>query len=292
VLSSSSFRGASSKSQRFLPTASTQAKITWSQQQIGLTLLPGLGQVKSLTFSSTVNLQDAVIEPVPEIARFLTVQPNSFVGVLANQQQAVTINFSIPSNTAKGTYQGTIHIRDRSRTFPQTLKVRIEILDPLGFSLTEIAAESSIVVLGTVTSKQSSYDQLGKRIFSQVTINPSRFIKGSASSPNLIISVPGGTIEHVAQYVSGTPSFDVNEVVLLFLTGPNSDNKYEIPDGALGKYTIVDDPIKGQIAIIDPNYTDIEFVEPMHPDLQTFLARSQQQIVPLSELLNALGVNP
>ena len=106
---------------------STQAKITWSQSQIEVTLSPGESTAKDITFSSSLPLQNAVVEPVPQIAPFVTVQPSTFANVPAGQSQPIHLALSVPTGTALGTYQGTIHVRVGTQTFPQTVKIVINV---------------------------------------------------------------------------------------------------------------------------------------------------------------------
>lgn len=122
-------------------SGSTQPKITWFEKQIEIILSPGETASKNLTFTSTLGLQNIVIEAVPEIAGFITIQPNTFANVSANQPQQVSINFSISSGTTLGTFEGTIHVRTGSQTLPATLKAVVNVWPTfrdktLGFKIT------------------------------------------------------------------------------------------------------------------------------------------------------------
>ena len=109
-------------------TAAAQAQITWSEPRITMSLAPGQGLQKTLSFTSDRDLPNVTVEPVPEIAGFLTsVQPGSFTNVIAGQPRSVSFSFLIPSRTAQATYDGTIHIRSGSRTLADTLKVLIDV---------------------------------------------------------------------------------------------------------------------------------------------------------------------
>ncbi len=72
-------------------------------------------------------MQNVILEAVPEIAGFLTIQPSTFASVSANQAQPVHVSFSIPAGTTLGTYSGTVHLRVGSTTLPQTLKVVVNV---------------------------------------------------------------------------------------------------------------------------------------------------------------------
>lgn len=118
---------------------STQPKISWSQKQLELILSPGETATRSLTFTSDQSLQNIVIEPVPELAPFLSIQPNTFANVPAGQPQSVRFTFSIPATATLGTYDGTVHVRLGSQTLPQTLKIHLDLwgvlTSPLGFQV-------------------------------------------------------------------------------------------------------------------------------------------------------------
>lgn len=104
---------------------SPQPRITWSEKQVEVILSPGESTVRDLTFTTSLNVQNIVIEPVPELAPFVSIQPNNFVNVPAGQQQSVRLTFSIPAGATLGTYDGTVHVRLANQTLPQTVKIAV-----------------------------------------------------------------------------------------------------------------------------------------------------------------------
>jgi hypothetical protein len=110
-----------------LGATSVQPKITWSTTSINVILSPGESTSSNLTFTSSLPLQNAVIEAVPGLAGFLNIQPNTMPSLSAGQQQAVHIAISIPPSTPFGTYDGTIHVRVGTTTFPQTMKITVNV---------------------------------------------------------------------------------------------------------------------------------------------------------------------
>jgi hypothetical protein len=110
-----------------LGTTSVQPKITWSTTSVSVILSPGESTSSDLTFTSSLPLQNAVIEAVPGLAGFLNIQPNTMPSLSAGQQQAVHIAISIPPSTPFGTYDGTIHVRVATTTFPQTMKITVNV---------------------------------------------------------------------------------------------------------------------------------------------------------------------
>jgi hypothetical protein len=108
-------------------TTSTQPKIAWSTSSVQPILSPGESSSSALSFVSSGNLTNITVEAVPEIASFVTIRPSSFASVPAGQTQPIQITFSVPQGTTLGTYDGTIHVRAGSVTFPQTLKITINV---------------------------------------------------------------------------------------------------------------------------------------------------------------------
>lgn len=106
---------------------SQEPKITWSKAQLEATLSPGQSKSFDLTFTSNLQLKNIVIEPVPELAPFLTVQPSSFIAVPAGSPQSVHVTFLIPRGASLGIYEGTLHVRSGSQTFSQTLKIAVRV---------------------------------------------------------------------------------------------------------------------------------------------------------------------
>ncbi len=122
------------------PNAAAQPKLTWSTSSQQLTLSRGDTATQTLTLTSDTTINNAQLEAVPAIAPFLTIQPSSFATLAANDPQTIRISFMIPQSAAFGTYAGTIHVRHRSQTLPQTLKVTLNVWQALssntvGFSV-------------------------------------------------------------------------------------------------------------------------------------------------------------
>jgi hypothetical protein len=108
-------------------SSSAQPKITWSQTGLELTLSPSESTTRDLTFSSSLAFTNAVLEAVPAIAGFVSLQPISFSTVPAGQPQAVHLSFAVPTGAALGTYDGTVRVTVGNRTLPQALKVTLNV---------------------------------------------------------------------------------------------------------------------------------------------------------------------
>ena len=161
--------------------SAAQPKIKWSENHLSLQLSPGGGQVRQVTFTSDHNLQNVTIEPVPEIANLVSVQPNTIASVFADQAQTVSLFFSIPAGTSFGLHEGTIHVRSGNQTIPQTLKVSIDVsqsvdlpseIEPLspavislsGVSEKDFNPSSSTIGLG-ISGSTFDTDPTGVQIF-------------------------------------------------------------------------------------------------------------------------------
>src|SRR5205807_2765584 len=88
---------------------------------------PGDIKQRNVMFRSSAVLQNASLEAVPEIARFLKVTPSVIPALQSNHEQSVQIQATIPVGTPSSNYDGTIQVREQSATIPQTLKVLIKI---------------------------------------------------------------------------------------------------------------------------------------------------------------------
>jgi len=111
-------------------SSSKQPTIAWSPGTLDLILSPGENASRSITFTSSTDLTNVVLEAVPTIAPFVTIKPNTISRVRANRPEKVQISFSIPITTTLGNYPGTIHLRLGSQTLPQTLKLNIDVWQP------------------------------------------------------------------------------------------------------------------------------------------------------------------
>lgn len=109
--------------------SSVLARITWSQSELDVILPRNVTRIKDITLTSSQDLQNVSIKAIPELEGFLSTQPNTLEAVPGNQHQTIRLIFVIPSTTALGIYDGTIHVRSGNRTIPDTLKITLTISD-------------------------------------------------------------------------------------------------------------------------------------------------------------------
>jgi len=134
--------------------SAAQPKISWSENHLSLQLSPGGGQVRQVTFTSDHNLQNVTIEPVPEIANLVSVQPNTIASVFADQAQTVSLFFSIPAGTSFGLHEGTIHVRIGNQTIPKPLQVSIEVVQSVDLPSEIEPLSPAVISLSGVSEKE------------------------------------------------------------------------------------------------------------------------------------------
>ena len=103
--------------------------IAWDPAKIEQTM--GLGDTKEITvtFISNTYLENADLWIAKELQPFVSVEPNHFESIEANSTYEVGLYFSIPYDAETRLYDGTIHIKVGSKTYPQTLKIELNIED-------------------------------------------------------------------------------------------------------------------------------------------------------------------
>jgi hypothetical protein len=103
--------------------------ISWDPDRIGQTLALGLTKGLKVTFISGERMKDVDLRIVPELQPYISVTPNHFATIDPDTPYEVNVNITVPEDNQSGLYQGTIHLRSISKTYPQTLKVELNIVD-------------------------------------------------------------------------------------------------------------------------------------------------------------------
>jgi hypothetical protein len=107
-------------------------RFNWSQSVVDVTASRGTTTARTLTLSSSAVVFGAVLEVVPELAPFVTLEPSAIFFISPAQSVEVRLTFRIPQTAALGDYAGTIHVRSQARTVPTTLKIHLNVVDPSG----------------------------------------------------------------------------------------------------------------------------------------------------------------
>ena len=83
-------------------------------------------------------------------------------------------------------------------------------------SFPQLAQASERVVVGTVVALESTRDESGRFIHTNVRIAVERHLRGRGPA-EIVVRTPGGQIDGEAVVAHGAPSFTVGEKVLVFL---------------------------------------------------------------------------
>src|ERR1700694_1943009 len=86
-----------------LQSRSGQPTITWSTQTLNVFMLPGDIRLRTVSFTASALLSQASIEAVPDVTRFVSINPNTFATVPQGQPQSVNILFSVPAGIGNDT---------------------------------------------------------------------------------------------------------------------------------------------------------------------------------------------
>ncbi len=159
-------------------SSSTQPIITWSPTSTDVTLSPGEATSRDFSLTSSVALQNVLLEAAPAIAGFLSIQPNRFAVIPAGQPQSAQVSFAIPQGAALGTYYGTIHVRAGNRTLPQTLKLSLRIWSA-------IQINGVLMKFPPTVTPQSSGEELRFVDLNQPTLPPLFFVTVTSSQATL-----------------------------------------------------------------------------------------------------------
>lgn len=74
-------------------------------------------------------MKDVNLWIVPELQPFVSSEPTRFETIEASIPYHIRVNLSVPYGTQTGLYDGTIHLKVGSRTYPQTLKISLHAVD-------------------------------------------------------------------------------------------------------------------------------------------------------------------
>ncbi len=81
----------------------------------------------------------------------------------------------------------------------------------------DLATQADRIVVGTVAALDSHWEESGRFIHTDVTIDVERYVAGRGPA-RLTLRTPGGQIGGRGQVAHGAPSFTLGERVLVFLT--------------------------------------------------------------------------
>jgi len=103
--------------------------VIWNPEKVEEII--GLGGTKDLTvtFESSISLENVNLWIVPELQPFVSIEPTRFETIEATRPYQIRVHLSVPYDTQTGFYDGTIHLKVGSKTYPQTLKIKLNAVD-------------------------------------------------------------------------------------------------------------------------------------------------------------------
>lgn len=83
----------------------------------------------------------------------------------------------------------------------------------------ELVALSEFILIGTVTSVESTLDPERERIYTYVTLADLEVIKGELQDNAYVLRVSGGTVGDVSEIYAGMPRFEEGKRYIIFVRG-------------------------------------------------------------------------
>ncbi len=118
----------------------------------------------------------------------------------------------------------------------------------LKMDLNEMAAAADTVITGTVVGQKSWWNAERSHIFTSVEMTVLGNVKGTPQENKVFITVPGGDVGGIREYVTDTPAFFPGEDVLVFLKQRDGENhvlggyqgKFDVADGSIGRVPLAE----------------------------------------------------
>ncbi len=108
--------------------------------------------------------------------------------------------------------------------------------------LEEFINSADSVVVGTVVEQNSYWNDEHTGIYTSVVLSVEEMLKGTASQDRITVTLPGGEVDEIGEWVSNMPSFDQGERVVVFLKKLPKE-QFEVYGGFRGKFTIAGDKV-------------------------------------------------
>jgi Matrixin len=116
-------------------------------------------------------------------------------------------------------------------------------------TLTELSHASAVVVTGRVERVGAAWEQEVSGIFTYVTVDVDRVLKGPLSAPQVVLKQLGGVVNGEGLKVPGQAVFAPGETVLLFLEVRPRDGTLFTAGLWQGKWTLTSDSDGRQLAV-------------------------------------------
>ena len=108
-------------------TAAQGARIRWSVEQVSETITAGSMKSVTISLRSSSDLSDVSLWLPPSISELVTVKPAFLASLADNEDQELTLTFSIPGGAEVGEVGGTLQVKRGDPTVPTPLNIHIVI---------------------------------------------------------------------------------------------------------------------------------------------------------------------
>ncbi len=106
------------------------AKITWSTRPLTATVTPGTLFTTTVTFTSTVNLNNVHLRLTPSLRSSTTVTPTDFATITAGVPNTVEIDVLVPAGSHRQSFNGTLTLRNGKRAYAMPLPLQFTVQQP------------------------------------------------------------------------------------------------------------------------------------------------------------------
>ncbi len=129
-------------------------------------------------------------------------------------------------------------------------------------SLGELVEGSSRIVVATVVSNESRWDDERARIYTYTTIRVEEHLKGSgAAGDTLVIRTLGGAVGEIGLHIEGAPVFRPQDREVLFLSPIGGRPELNVTGWNQGRFGFRTDPRTGQ-ELVGRSLTGVLLAEP------------------------------
>ena len=124
IILSSSFSISTEKTEEKGPI-----RIMWAPEKLERTLIMGRDDEVSVSFICSSDIRNVNVWITPNLQAYVSVTPDNFSLVDANNEYSLSISISIPESVPMGLVDGTIHLRNSkdNRTYSKPLKISLYI---------------------------------------------------------------------------------------------------------------------------------------------------------------------
>lgn len=118
-------------------------------------------------------------------------------------------------------------------------------------SLNELVEGSDRIVLATVISNESRWNDEHTRIYTYTTIRVEEYLKGSGSvGETLVVRTLGGAVGEMGLHVEGAPVFRPNDKEVIFLSSITGRPEFSVTGWNQGRFKVLTHPETGQERVV------------------------------------------